>query len=143
MTCVQLFLEEERERELEALLDAEQPNNEQFDLTARETGEQPETGAVSKTTAETLTAGERIMEALALSDADRAAFAEPAVSRPARAPQLAASGDPAELYVLKMVQRIPPATLQDALLVLSFSQVGSLLYHLDHWIQKVRSFARP
>jgi U3 small nucleolar RNA-associated protein 12 len=96
---------------------------------------------VSKTTAETLTAGERIMEALALSDADRAALAEPAATRPARAPQLAATGDPAELYVLKTVQRIPPATLQDALLVLSFSQVGSLLYHVDHWIQRVRRFA--
>lgn len=48
-----------------------------------------------------------------------------------------------EVHVLRVVQRIPPASLNDALLVLPFAKVVSMLKHLDYWAKKVSILLRP
>ncbi len=113
---------------------------------------QAEATAVSKQTTETLMAGERIMEALDLGDKERETFHqyEEAMAKlpeddpmrlqpPARNPILAAYDLEPEAYVLRVVEKVPSAALHDALLVLPFGQVISLMYYLTAWAQKVRS----
>lgn len=107
---------------------------------------------VSKSTTETLMAGERIIEALELSEADQAATLEyerevasmkdskaqgrvPVPSRNAVFSLYGGCG-PHE-YVLKVVRQIPAASLHDALLVLPFTKVSQLIEHLDVWAKKV------
>ena len=107
-----------------------------------------EATAVSKQTTETLMAGERIMEALDLADKERETFAgyEEAVARgeamglqpPPRNPILAAYDEEPDAYVLRVVEKVPSAALQDALLVLPFDKVVSLMWYLNVWAQKVR-----
>ncbi|GAA97518.1 uncharacterized protein L969DRAFT_91431 [Mixia osmundae IAM 14324] len=144
-----LFLEEEREREMEAAYEANEQD--QLDLRAKRTGEHdagPEVDTVSKETKETLMAGERIMEAIDLADADRvhvtAWQAERARLDPANSKTLPPPGrnaiftlpgaeKSAERHVLDTIKRIPMAALQDALLVLPFTHVTSLLSYIDVW----------
>lgn len=58
----------------------------------------------------------------------------PSSARPQRNPVYLALGDvSAEQHVLNVVQKISPAALQDALLVLPFSQVCNLFTFLDIW----------
>ena len=87
-----------------------------------------EATAVNKQTTETLMAGERIMEALDLADGAR--------EQPADAPLhpilSALNQGPAE-YVLGVVEKISSTALQDALLVLPFGKVLSLMVYLDEW----------
>lgn len=152
----QLFLEEERERDLETLYEsgiAETFNN-TLDIRNTTEGEEgqalPETLRVSKQTTETLMAGERIMEAIELADGERAALREykEAMSRmsdgdamrmqpPPRNPVLAAYDMEPEAYVLYVVERVPSTALHDALLVLPFSRIISLMGYLNHWAQNV------
>lgn len=112
-------------------------------------GEGDEAEAVQKQTAETLIAGEKIMEAIELADADRAATRQWQVDnaksnieipRPPRNAELIARGDlePDE-YVLKVVQKLPAAQMEDALLVLPFRMVVSLMGYLDEWAMQVRT----
>jgi U3 small nucleolar RNA-associated protein 12 len=97
-------------------------------------------------------AGERIMEALDLADAERAAFQEyegkvtqvgsleaAGIQPPPRNPILAAYDLEPEAYVLRVVEKISSAALHDALLVLPFGKVISLMCYLDLWAQKVSS----
>ncbi|KIJ37465.1 hypothetical protein M422DRAFT_178030 [Sphaerobolus stellatus SS14] len=129
-----LFLEEERERELETLYEsniAETMNQDQN--ATNENGEVvgDEATAVNKQTTETLMAGERIMEALELGDTARA--------QPADAPThpiLAALGQGPEEYVLGVIQKISSTALHDALLVLPFAKVLSLMVYLDEWAKR-------
>lgn len=110
-----------------------------------------EAAAVTKQTTETLMAGERIMEALELADTEREAMREyeEAMSRlsendamrmqpPPKNPVLAAYDLEPEAYVLRVVEKIPSTSLQDALLVLPFGKVVSLMVYLNIWAQKVR-----
>jgi U3 small nucleolar RNA-associated protein 12 len=153
----QLFLEEERERELELLYEggiADSLNRVDAPLvTEGETADsarQAEVANVTKQTTETLMAGERIMEALDLADGERAAFKEyeESMSRlseddamrlqpPPRNPILAAYDLAPDSYVLKVVEKVPNTALQDALLVLPFGKVVSLMNYLNQWAQKV------
>jgi len=117
--------------------------------------EQAETSAlVSKQTKETLMAGEKIMEALTLADGERAAFREyeEALSKlpeddamrlqpPPRNPVLAAYDVEPEKYVLSVVERVHSSALQDALLVLPFNQVISLMEYLNIWAQNVSPYS--
>ncbi|ORY22394.1 putative WD-repeat protein [Naematelia encephala] len=145
-----LFLEEEREKEIEAMYDSNLAESLNKPDGEGETGEEVET--VQKQTAETLMAGERIVEAIELADADREAIkqweeekaklpeeAAKALPKPARNPELIARGDlePDE-HVLKTIQKVPAAALEDALLVLPFRMVISLLVYLDEWAGKGR-----
>lgn len=111
-----------------------------------------EVDVVTKQTTETLMAGERIMEALDLADKERAIFQEhkEAIARlsendalrmqpPPRNPVLAAYDLDPEIYVFKVVEKVPSTALQDALLVLPFGKVVSLMVYLDIWVEKVWS----
>ncbi|KAF9469098.1 WD-repeat-containing protein [Collybia nuda] len=153
-----LFLEEERERELENLyesgladtLNRENPpvGNGAGGMRGDVTSE-VEATAVTKQTSETLMAGERIMEAIDLADGERATFQNyaEAMSKlpeddamrtqpPPRNPVLAAYDLEPDLYVLRVVEKVPSTALEDALLVLPFGKVISLMGYLNEWAQK-------
>ncbi|MCO5572050.1 hypothetical protein L7F22_025801 [Adiantum nelumboides] len=164
-----LFLEEERERELERMFEAQasgggRDNDDdrraigslaqgnEDGLTAAGGDEtQQEATAVSKSTGETLMAGERLIEALDIAQADIEAqqawqaagttATTPMSAAPTRHPVLASAFGPdeevdAHTFVLKTVQRIAPAHLDDALLVLPLHDVVRLLDHVDVWVQR-------
>lgn len=153
-----LFLEEEREREMDALYDTNLADNMNREDRNGGGGDDDqvfngeETEDVHKQTAETLMAGERIMEALEIADADleaikaweeeKAKLSEEAAKflpAPSRNPELLARGDiTAQEHVLRTLQKIPTASMEDALLVLPFRQVVSLLEYLDYWAENVR-----
>ncbi|KZF25906.1 putative small nucleolar ribonucleo protein complex subunit Dip2 [Xylona heveae TC161] len=143
-----IFLEEEREKELEELYENTLTTSLEQEEGNEEGGEQREAVAAGKQTAETLMAGEKIAEALDLGLADlevmriyRAAKAEnPNAAPPARNPLYMALGNiSAEDHVLSVVQRIPAAALQDALLVLPFSKLHALFTFLDIWATQERN----
>ncbi|GBE79565.1 Uncharacterized WD repeat-containing protein [Sparassis crispa] len=149
-----LFLEEEHERELENIYEsgiAETFNRtdapigsgvDDADPTAAMGG--AEVTSVSKQTTETLMAGEKIMEALELADGELTTFREyeeakaqgglsEQVAPPPRNPVLAAYDVEPEEYVLRVVERIAGTALFDALLVLPFGRVVSLMRCLNVW----------
>ncbi|KDR83852.1 hypothetical protein GALMADRAFT_55599 [Galerina marginata CBS 339.88] len=153
-----LFLEEEREKELEKLYEsgiADSLNRVDAPIGSGAEGgpvngtSEAEAAGVTKQTTETLMAGERIMEALDLADTERETMREyeEAMARlsendamrmqaPARNPVLAAYDLEPEAYVLRVVEKVPSTALQDALLVLSFGKVVSLMAYLNIWAQK-------
>ncbi|GAA5885783.1 hypothetical protein JCM16303_006062 [Sporobolomyces ruberrimus] len=149
-----LFLEEERERELEEMYtNSANPRGDRDDLrvvSANGEATVEESTEVSKSTTETLMAGERIIEALDISEIDRSAkkaheeetkrLPEELAKRvppPSRNPIFSMYNNcQAEEYVLKVVRAIPAAGLQDALLVLPFGKVIQLIEHLDYWAQR-------
>ncbi|KAK7061634.1 WD-repeat-containing protein [Favolaschia claudopus] len=151
-----LFLEEEREKELETIYEngiADTLNRGDLLIggAAAEGAVDPQTveaTGVTKQTTETLMAGERIIEALDLADAERAVFQEyeDAMSRlgpdamrlapPPRNAVLAAYDLEPEAWVLRVVERVQNTALQDALLVLPFGKVVSLMNYLNIWAQR-------
>ncbi|KAI9720461.1 MAG: hypothetical protein M1812_002967 [Candelaria pacifica] len=154
-TDEQIFLEEERERELEDLYektlsttlsqnaaDDDDINNQDPDNPMTES-----TTAPGKQTIETLTAGEKIAGALELGLADyhlmqeysvqKLAHPNTALAPPARHPIfLAFNSISAESHVLAVLQRTKAAQLTDALLVLPFSILPSLFTFLSIFAQK-------
>lgn len=157
---LQLFLEEERERELENIYEsgiADTLNRGDALIGSGvgdgqgDTVQGAEATGVTKQTTETLMAGERIMEALDLADGERALFRdyEEALSRmtsdamrlapPPRNAVLAAYDLEPEAWVLRVVERVQSTALQDALLVLPFGKVVSLMGYLNIWAQRVIS----
>lgn len=156
-------MEEEREHELEKLYEAgvaESMNREDVPIgSGAEDGPltttQSEVTPVSKQTTETLMAGERVIEALDLADNERATFREynEAMAKlaqddplrlqpPLRNPILAASDLDPEAYVLRTIEKVQSAALHDALLVLPFGKIVSLMYYLTNWAQNVRIFPK-
>jgi U3 small nucleolar RNA-associated protein 12 len=138
-----LFLEEEREKELEEMYDSNLTAS--LDQDDEEGGEKAEAVDAGKQTSETLMAGERIMEALDIGMEDLEVMREwralkatqPNVAPPARNPLYLALGNiSAEQHLLTVVQKIPAAALQDALLVLPFSKVPALFTFLNIWADK-------
>jgi U3 small nucleolar RNA-associated protein 12 len=138
-----LFLEEEREKELEEVYD----NNLAASLEEEEgaDGEKAEAVEAGKQTTDTLMAGEKIMEALDLGMEDLEVMREwravkarqPNAAPPARNPlYMALNNVSAEQHLLNVVQKIPPAALQDALLVLPFSKVQALFTFLNIWASR-------
>jgi U3 small nucleolar RNA-associated protein 12 len=137
-TDEQIFLEEEKERELEELYEntlAVSLDNEQGG-----DGEGTEVAAAGKQTIETLMAGERIVEALHVGIADlelmkewaEARIAQPNIAPPPRNPIfLALGGISAETHVMNVLQRVKAAALQDALLILPFSTLPILFTFLN------------
>lgn len=107
-----------------------------------------ESGAVTKQTADTLMAGERIVEAIDIADRERALFrayydecAESPhpenIPPPARNPLLAALDLSPEEHVLRTVEKVRAAELYDALLVLPFGKVISMIEYLNEWALRV------
>ena len=150
-TDEQIFLEEEREKELEDLYESTlttslDPNNDEDP-----TNPTSEVAPASKQTSETLMAGEKLAEALELAFADLDAItawnaakavaaqqASPAPAPPQRHPIFTIPPGPisAEAHVLAVMQRIPAAALQDALLVLPLDKVDTLFTFLRLWAEK-------
>jgi len=150
-----LFLEEERERELEQMYEtgvADSLNRKDRPVGAAADGSEvgdvgDEVEDVQKATSETLMAGERIMDAIELADADRQLTQDYEESKakatgemkdallpPQRSALIVASGNPTpDRYVLGVIEKVPTANMEDALLVLPFKQVISLLEYLDIW----------
>ena len=138
----QIFLEEEREKELEELYE----NTLTTSLEQDETGEEKsEVTAAGKQTFETLVAGEKIAEALEIGIADLeiikewnlAKVTKSNIAPPERNPIFLAYGNiSAEAQVLNVVQKIKAAALQDALLVLPFEKVTSLFIFLRIWVER-------
>ena len=142
-TDEQIFLEEEREKELEELYE----NTLTTSLEQEEdTGEENrEAVAAGKQTVETLMAGEKIAEALEVGMEDlaimneyhQAKLTQPNLALPQRDPIfLAYNHISAEAHLLNVVQKIKAAALQDALLVLPFDKVVSFFTFLRIWAQR-------
>ncbi|KAF1992585.1 WD40 repeat-like protein [Aulographum hederae CBS 113979] len=147
-----IFLEEEREREMEELYESTLTTSLGADNDAEGDGageneEKQEVGAASKQTITTLTAGERIMEALELGLEDLDVVGEykgqvalnpgKKIAPPERDPQyMALGGISAERHVLSVLSSIPAASLQDALLVLPFSTLPALLTFLEIFVER-------
>jgi U3 small nucleolar RNA-associated protein 12 len=106
-----------------------------------------------KQTTDTFMAGERIIEALDLADASercsestrkksRECLLDDAIKLqpPPRNPVLAAYDIEPEAWVLRVVEKVQSTALQDALLVLPFGKVVSLMEYLNIWAQRVRFF---
>ncbi|RDB22656.1 putative WD repeat-containing protein C3D6.12 [Hypsizygus marmoreus] len=153
-----LFLEEERERELETMYESgiadslnrvEAPVGSGAEGALGDTSTPAEATTVTKQTTETLMAGERIMEAIDLADNERSIFqtyhddmarlSEDDAMRlqpPPRNPVLAAYDVEPDEYVLRVIEKVQSTALHDALLVLPFGKVVSLMIYLNIWAQK-------
>lgn len=158
-----LFLEEERERELEEMYDRnitstlEKDQADEFAaLDANGNDNDPNNAqpkdaagvvAASKQTSATLTAGERITEALTLCIADLATMREhnariaslppnTPIAPPQRHPLLAFRNVPAEQHLLSTFEAIPSPQLHDALLLLSFSLLLDIFTFVEIWFEK-------
>ncbi|KAJ2086741.1 beta transducin [Coemansia sp. RSA 986] len=143
-----LFLEEERERELEEMYD--RGLEESLDRSEQIGGEDDdgaeETERAGKATMETLKAGERIMEALDLADEERRKWEEYEEQKrkmlhltpvpPESNPILRFESISPEAYVLRTIERVRSAELDDALLVLPFTRVLSLMTYINIWAQR-------
>lgn len=147
----QVFLEEEREKEMDQLyentllesLEAEEGREEGRDDV--EMGEA--SAATGKQTIETLKAGEKLMEALDLGTEDLDASEQYMMhvqeyqqkrtpvppARPARHAILQAFGMDGPQYVMSVVSKIRPAQMDDALVVLPFTYVMRLLRLIQEW----------
>jgi U3 small nucleolar RNA-associated protein 12 len=138
-TDEQIFLEEEKEKELEELYEKTLATSLEKDQ-EDQNNDDAEFGSVEKQTVETLTAGEKISEALEIGMADldvmkeweTAKAGQPNIAPPSRNPLfMALGGISAEQHVLNIFQAIKAAALQDALLILPFSILPSLFTFLN------------
>lgn len=139
-----VFLEEEREKELEEMHESALARNLDRDF-QDEDRQQEEVAAASKQTIATLTHGEKVMEALELCMADlqlmqqyeRDKQRNPKTATPQRNPLFLALGNiTAEQHVLTVLQKIPTPALNDALLVIPFSMLPTLFTFLAIFLQQ-------
>jgi U3 small nucleolar RNA-associated protein 12 len=139
-----VFLEEEREKELEEMYESTLAHNLDRDF-QDEDQQQDEVAAASKQTIATLTHGEKVMEALELSITDlelmrqyeRDKARNPKMAVPQRNPLFLALGNiSAEQHVLTTLQKIPTPALHDALLVIPFSMLPTLFTFLALFLQQ-------
>ena len=130
-----LFLEEEREKELEQMYESAAP--------PQEDTADAEATSVSKATTESLMAGERILESLHTADADieqreqAQRLGQDVPVHPLVQAMFSEMETPDTYkYVLRVVEKIPPTHMEDALLVLPFDKVVSLFRYIDVWITR-------
>jgi len=137
-TDEQIFLEEEREKEIEELYESTLTTSLEQDPDAED--ENGEVGAAGKQTIETLMAGERISEALELGMADLHIVQQweedraknPNIAPPQRSVVFLALGNiSAEEYVMSVLQKVRASALHDALLVLPFATVPILFTFIN------------
>ena len=142
-TDEQIFLEEEREKELEELY--ENTLTTSLEQNEEAGAENNEAVAAGKLTIETLMAGEKIAEALEVGIVDLEIMrvyhetkrTQPNLALPARDPiYLAHNNISAEAHLLNIIQKIKAAALQDALLVLTFNKVTELFIFLRIWAER-------
>lgn len=136
-----IFLEEEREKELEELYESTLTTS----LGAAE-DDGAEATSAGKQTTETLMAGERIIEAIELGMEDYHLMTEYAAAKkstpnlappPRNALYIALGGISAEKHLLNTIAKLRASNLQDALLVLPFDKVVDLLTFIDIWAERV------
>ncbi|KAG1137681.1 hypothetical protein G6F37_003581 [Rhizopus arrhizus] len=141
-TDEQLFLEEEREKELEDMY--ENTLVSQMERTTVN-GDEMEIDSAGKQTMETLKAGERLMEAMDIGDEEKNGWLAYEAGKakgldvppPTRNPILLAMGDlEPDRYVLNVLQKIRANDLEEALMVLPFSKVMSLFSYIESWAKK-------
>jgi U3 small nucleolar RNA-associated protein 12 len=150
-----LFLEEERERELEETYDRnlttsleKDQSDEYAVLDANgQNGDATAVVSASKQTPATLTAGEKITEALALATEDLAIVRahegrlaslpkDTPLAPPQRHPLLSMRNISAEKHLLSVFAAIPAPQLHDALLLLSASLLPDLFVFVQIWLQR-------
>ncbi|KAI9710301.1 MAG: hypothetical protein M1820_002795 [Bogoriella megaspora] len=143
-----IFLEEERERELEEMYESTLVTSLDRDAQAEDVDGNAETGidiaAATKQTIATLTHGEKLLEALQVAREDLDLMREyaaqkatnPAIAPPQRNPILMALNITAEQHVLQTINRIPTPALHDALLVLPFSTIGPLFTFIGIFLEQ-------
>lgn len=151
----QVFLEEEREKEMDELYETELLDSLEGDETQRtknddddDNGEGGDAEKVRKQTMETLKAGEKLMEAMDIGIADLRAVQEyelqlkqfesnkPGVSMPLKPTPnavLLAYSITGQEHVLNTLLKIRSSHLEDALLVLPFSYTVNLLEFIAIW----------
>lgn len=150
----QVFLEEEREKEMDELYETELLDSLEGDAPQQKNNEDDEDGEggdaekVRKQTMETLKAGEKLMEALDIGIADLRAIQEyelqlkqfqsnqTGVSMPLKPTPnaiLLAYNITGQQYVLDTLLKIRSSHLEDALLVLPFSYTVQLLEFISIW----------
>ncbi|EMG49810.1 DIP2 U3 small nucleolar RNA-associated protein 12 [Candida maltosa Xu316] len=151
-TSDEVFLEEEKEKELDEIYEnklLDQIDNDNEDVKMRENDDEEgqdidESTKVSKQTMETLKAGEKLMEALDIGIEELEATKEyealikqgkPGV-KPTPHSILLAFNMTASQYVLDVLTKIRPGQLDDALLVLPFSYSLKLLQFIEIWTNK-------
>jgi U3 small nucleolar RNA-associated protein 12 len=141
-----VFLEEERERELEQLFDAPNrrdeggtakildrkgrggDNNIEDDDEAKQN--EPQSEAAVKQSLMSISAGDRLLEALELADQElQATRSKSKASAPRAANPMLMGMEPAQ-YVLWVLKSIKSADLEQSLLVLPLSHAERLLYYL-------------
>ncbi|KAG7858492.1 hypothetical protein KL939_002614 [Ogataea angusta] len=141
----QVFIEEEREKEMDEQYEEELFDSLEGDRAVNE--DEDEVAKVSKQTMETLKAGEKLMEALDLAtkeleetqqyERDLQAFKLKRSAKqpvqPTRNPILQALNVLPEQYVLDVLTKIKPSQLDDALIVLPFSYTVKLLRFIRVW----------
>ena len=141
-----VFIEEEREREMEEMYESTLAQNIDRDMQDGEPGDE-EVAAAGKQTIASLTHGEKVMEALEIGvadlelmrDHDRQVAANPGakIAIPQRNPLFLALGNiSAEQHVLTSLRKIPTPSLHDALLVIPFSTLPTLFTFLALFLQK-------
>lgn len=139
-TDEQIFLEEEKDKEMEELYESTLMTSLEQDEDKDE-----EVGAPGKQTVETVMAGEKIVEALEIGMTDlelvkeweAAKTTQPNIAPPPRNPlYMAMGGISAETHVLNVLQKIQAAALQDALLVLPFSLVPALFTFINIFLAR-------
>lgn len=144
MTDEPIFLEEEREKEMDELYESTLTTTLDAD-NELDGDERGDAVSASKQTVTTLTAGERIVEALEIGVEDLKVVSEwkerkagnTSIAQPQRDPLfLALGGISAERHVLNVIQKIPSASLVDALLVLPFSALPALFTFISVWVQR-------
>ncbi|KAJ9625507.1 beta transducin [Taxawa tesnikishii (nom. ined.)] len=140
-----IFLEEERERELEEMYESTLATQLDKDYAEEDEGVQTEVTSASKQTIATLTYGERIMEALEVGYADLLLVRDweaekarkPNLAPPQRNPLfMALGGISAEQHVLNTISKVPAASLHDALLVIPFSTLPTLFAFLSIFLRR-------
>lgn len=137
-----VFLEEERERELEQIFDrVDQDEQDTSKLLkkkgvdadeAEDVGDEPQSEAAVKRSVLSVAAGDRIMEALEKADQETKESISFRRSNPGktRMPNPLLLGKEPPLYMLWVLQTIKQAELEQSLLVLPLSHVERLFYYL-------------
>ncbi|KAK5070797.1 beta transducin [Lithohypha guttulata] len=152
-TDEQVFLEEEREKELEEMYENTLLTSLDDDGANEKDAEGVESTDPSKQSGQTLIASEKITEALTLGVEDLEIMTEHAKAvqnakanatkppaQPPRHPIYLANGNiSASSYLLNILQKLPPQHLTDALLLLSFSQLPTLLTFLTLFAEEQRN----
>lgn len=160
-TDEQMFLEEEREKLLEKMHEEELVGDEKYQgkigsgVEGNDSSmDQDTVGSATKKTVESLKGGEKIMEAIDVWESERAQIAiylkqkahsdaNPDSTPPAlppRSPWIVAIGKmdiSPEEYVLRVIEKISSAELEEALLILGFQYVRKMLEIVYKWIRKV------